>query len=185
VTSKRTPLKAEFEDNGLGYSKVRIAPKEEYQQNGYGRVKAYDYEPSTFLPNQKESLSDLRTRTNVARDQLSRHRVLLDRYLPISMDRPNDVEDEVESKYGELVLRMPQLEYRHRNRSRLDEQESPPSLIAPYRPAACRTAVKDPLPVLSLPPVKNSFTPVISDTRKRARSVLCKVKGDPRYFDFS
>jgi len=110
---------------------------------------------------------------------------LLDRYLPISMDKPNEVEYDVETKYGELVSRMPHLEYRHSARNRLDESsEVPTLLVAPYRPAP-RPAAKEPLPNFSLPPVRNSFTPVISDTRKRARSVLCKVKGDPKYFDFS
>jgi hypothetical protein len=154
--------------------------------NGLGKCKiSVDYElNNNYMPSQKACFTDLRARTKTARDQLSHHRVLLDRYLPINMGPTDDVEYEVENKYGELVHRMPQLEYNHRSKNRYeDEDDSRPSRIAPYQPAPTR-GVK-PEPLAYLPPVRNSFTPKISDTRKRARSVLCKIKGDPRYFDFS
>jgi len=157
--------------------------KEEFVNNGRPPTRRnIDYETSVRLPAQKESLSDLASRTKAARDQLSKHRVLLDRYLPVHLGKPNDVVDEVEYKYGELVQRMPHLEYNHRSRDRYDESGPPrSSFVEPYKPAP-RPPKLDLHPSV---PVKNSFTPKVSDVRKRARSVLCKIKGDPRYFDFS
>ena len=56
-----------------------------------------------YLPN--HSLADLRQRTKVAKEHMDKHRVLLDRYLPLTYGQHDDVQDEVDAKYGELVER--------------------------------------------------------------------------------
>jgi len=55
----------------------------------------------------KSSLMDLRNRADAARDRLSRHRTLIDRYLPLSMylGPTGDVQDIVEYKVSELYDR--------------------------------------------------------------------------------
>jgi len=135
---------------------------------------------------ERESLAFLRQRTNKARDQLSRHRVLLDRYLPLHLGPSNDVQFNVEDKVNELYPRMPYLDpTRPRNFDRdygnySDDPPPRPLVIQPYQPVQRQPKVELPPPF----PYKPMFTPKISDVRKRARSVLCKVKGDPHYFDF-
>lgn len=135
---------------------------------------------------ERESLAFLRQRTNKARDQLSRHRVLLDRYLPLHLGPSNDVQFNVEDKVNELYPRMPYLDpTRPRNFERDygnygDDTPPRPLVIQPYQPVQRPPKVELPPPF----PYKPMFTPKISDVRKRARSVLCKVKGDPHYFDF-
>lgn len=134
----------------------------------------------------KASLRELRDRANVARDRLSRHRVMIDRYLPtyMFMSPPGDVQDIVEYKVSELFDRMPQLDPNRSRYADTEEREvraSPitPVAVAPYQPL--KSTVK-----VELPPLHSTttfFTPKISDVRKRARSVLCKVKGDPNYFN--
>jgi hypothetical protein len=129
----------------------------------------------------------LRARMNVAREQMSKHRTLIDRYLPFYSGTLNDhnVEYEVENKVNELAARMPQLDPAKRYvRESVDMDNSRPTirLVEPYKPLPKISKVDYSI-YSTLPPVKNSFTPKISDVRKRARSVLCKVKGDPRYFD--
>ena len=51
------------------------------------------------------SITALRSKAVDARSKLDRHRTLIDRYLPIDMGPCNDVNYEVENKYGELVER--------------------------------------------------------------------------------
>ena len=59
------------------------------------------------------SLRELRDRANVARDRLSRHRVMIDRYLPthLFMTPPGDVQDVVEYKVSELFDRSDQMDH--------------------------------------------------------------------------
>jgi len=169
----------------IGWTKIQIVPSEDKVDNGYKKIN-YEIIANPSLPNQKAAMSDLRSRAEVARGQLSQHKVMLDRYLPVSLDKPNDVDDEIANKYGELLIRMPQLEYRHRtNKSLLEEEPAHRLIIAPYTPAMTTHHKIDKLAGLDLPPVRNSFTPKISDTRKHARRVLCKIHGDPKYFDYS
>lgn len=161
----------------------KVVTQEQFVENGHRKPKVtVELEPTQiYVPN--NTLIDLRERTKVAKDKMDKHRVLLDRYLPIDYGHPEDVEFEVQTKYGELVERMPQLEYSHRSKASLEEPVTY-SNIEPYKPAQRSTVRVEPLPPL-LPPVRNSFTPKVSDVRKRARRVLCSIKGDPRYFDFS
>lgn len=58
-----------------------------------------------LLPLHEDSLAKLRARAQVAKDHLSRHKILLDRYLPLHLGPENNVVDEVESRYGELLAR--------------------------------------------------------------------------------
>ena len=51
------------------------------------------------------SLTELRSRTNEAKNKLDSHKVLMDRYLPVYFGPENDVQYEVDYKYGELVNR--------------------------------------------------------------------------------
>jgi len=167
----------------VGYGSGRDS-EDAFVENGYGKHKKKIEVEEDLFPDQTESLAALRTRMKGARDQLGRHRNLLDRYLPVHFDPDHDVNYEVENKYGELVQRMPQLDYNYRSRvSRGDDDEPVYTHIEPYRPAPRPPPLEQ--PTSSLPPIRNNFTPKLSDTRKRARSVLCKIKGDPRYFDFS
>jgi hypothetical protein len=133
---------------------------------------------------ERESLANLRQRTNKARDQLSRHRILLDRYLPLQLGPSGDVSYEVDYKVTELYPRMPYLDPTRPRQmdSKFDNYEStgPVLLIQPYKPVEWKTRVEPP----PAAPIRTTFTPKMSDTRKRARQVLCKVKGDPHYFDF-
>jgi hypothetical protein len=133
---------------------------------------------------ERESLASLRQRTNKARDQLSRHRILLDRYLPLQLGPSGDVSYEVDYKVTELYPRMPYLDPTRPRQmdSKFNSYEStgPVLLIQPYKPVDWKTRVE--LPPAA--PIGTTFTPKMSDTRKRARQVLCKVKGDPHYFDF-
>jgi len=200
--SARRGTSANRERVDNGYPRIKIAQSKNYlDNNGPRKINVdngprnvdfdngprktnYDVQIDPFSASHKASMSDLRSRAQVARNQLSQHRVLLDRYLPISAGKPKDVDDEIANKYGELLIRMPQLEYSHRSRPSLEEAP-PPLIILPYTPAYTRHEKIDKLAGLDLPPVKNSFTTKISDTRKNARRVLCKIKDDPRYFDFS
>ena len=50
-------------------------------------------------------LSQLRARAAQAKDKLDIHKSRMDRYLPIYLGPENDVEYEVDYKYGELVNR--------------------------------------------------------------------------------
>lgn len=130
-----------------------------------------------------DSLDGLRARMNTAREQMSKHRTLIDRYLPAYTGSPNDhdVQFEVENKVNELAFRMPQLDPTKRYvRDRDDnDRKTTIRLVEPYKPLPKINKVD----YSPLPPVRTPFRPKISDVRKRARSVLCKVKGDPRYFD--
>lgn len=162
-----------------------------YQVPDGRKYGVHDHEDNTVrirtkssFESERESLANLRARANAARDQLSRHRVLLDRYLPLNLTSTPDVKYEIEYKVGELYPRMPYLDpTKPRERSSGEEVHinGPFLLVAPYRPAKAMPKVE--LPVVPFP-LRPVFTPKISDVRKRARSVLCKVKGDPRYFDF-
>jgi len=58
-----------------------------------------------MMPLYEDSLTKLRARAQVAKDHLSRHRILLDRYLPLQLGPENDVVQEVETRYGELLSR--------------------------------------------------------------------------------
>lgn len=53
----------------------------------------------------EESLSKLRARADLAREHLRNHQILLDRYLLVNLSPETDVMHEVETRYGELLLR--------------------------------------------------------------------------------
>ena len=53
----------------------------------------------------REYIGDLQSKINLAREQMSRHRTMLDRYLPVSLGPSNDVQYEVENKVNELADR--------------------------------------------------------------------------------
>lgn len=136
-------------------------------------------ESDIITPDHKDSLSNLRARAQLAKDNLCRHKILLDRYLPLHLGPATDVSQEVEIRCEELLARMPLMKHQKSRK----EDEDYFTEITPYKPAS--TSPKDRRPYeLQHASVKNSFTPKISETRKKARSVLCKVKGDPHYFDF-
>ena len=67
------------------------------------RIEAENFtnQPSPSLA----SLSELRARAWHAKNKLDEHKVLMDRYLPIYFGPENDVEYEIDYKYGELVDR--------------------------------------------------------------------------------
>jgi len=118
------------------------------------------------------SYGSLRSRAQEARNKMGMHRSMLDRYLPVGMGPVQDVEYEVETKYDELAARMPQLKpYRTKF---VDTS----SKVTPYRPASVSRGVPD----HAGQHVRANQRPPISDTRKRAREVLCKTKGDPHYY---
>ncbi|ELU11057.1 hypothetical protein CAPTEDRAFT_228467 [Capitella teleta] len=121
------------------------------------------------------SFHDLRYKATEARNKLGEHRLMMDRYLPIPSGPLNDVGYEVDYKYNELVPRMPCLDPYKPNPNKYVATP-----VAPYRPASKPTKVSE----YGKPPPGPSFRPVMSDTRKRCRDVLCKVKGDPRYYDY-
>lgn len=120
------------------------------------------------------SYSDLRSRANRARNYMDQHKTLLDRYLPIYMGPEPEVKYEVAHKFGELVDRMPYLLPRQPRDSRA-------SSLPPPRQSTVTPVVRANDYSRS---IRNSYAPPVSDTRKRARQILCKVKGDPRYFDY-
>eukprot|EP00914_Ancora_sagittata_P010180 GHVO01019627.1.p1 GENE.GHVO01019627.1~~GHVO01019627.1.p1 ORF type:complete len:488 (+),score=30.77 GHVO01019627.1:238-1701(+) len=121
------------------------------------------------------SFSDLRYKATEARNKLGEHRLMMDRYLPVPSGPLNDVAYDVDYKYNELVPRMPCLDPYKPNPNKYVATQ-----VAPYRPANKPTKVSE----YGKPPPGPSFRPVMSDTRKRCRDVLCKVKGDPRYYDY-
>jgi len=128
------------------------------------------YEP----PIQPASYTTLRSAAVEARNKMDRNKKMLDKYLPVHLGPENEVEYEVDYRYGQLADRMPQLSpYKPKSVAVTN------SLVAPYRPVA--KAGRDLCEVAKPPMI--SGRPPISDTRKRCREVLCKVKGDPRYYD--
>lgn len=129
--------------------------------------------PDTASP---ASYASLRDRTALARNKMDQHRTLLDRYLPVPMGTPNEVPYEVEYRYKELEDRMPQL----RPRDRTVRSSSVPPIRPVTAPAAGRVQINDYKDALRRAP----FKPTMSDTRKRAREVLCRTKRDPHYFDY-
>lgn len=137
----------------------------------------YDDDLEIKTPVHEDSFSKLRARAQLAKDHLCRHKILLDRYLPLHLGLETDVEQEVEIRYEELRSRMPLVQ-----KSCKKDDECFTS-VAPYKSASTNSKDKRPYETQHFS-VKKSFTPKISETRKRARSVLCKVKGDPHYFDF-
>lgn len=56
------------------------------------------------------SYSNLRAKYTEAKNKLDMHKTLLDKYLPLYLGPENDVEIEVDYKFGELVARMPRLD---------------------------------------------------------------------------
>jgi len=173
-----------------GHAKIKIVESKDKVNNGPSNgprwTSHYEVKADPSVSSEKALLADLKSRASVARTQLNRHRDLLDRYLPISMDKPKDVDDEIANKYGELLIRMPQLEYKHRStKHKLDDETPARLIIPPYTPAFTTHYKVDKLAGLDLPPVKNSFTQKMSEPRKHARRVLCMIKGDPKYFDYS
>lgn len=179
LSNNRFNIKANDFISGGGVRPVPVKTSD----NDVHHSKKYDYEKQmeALLPLHEDSLAKLRARAQVAKDHLSRHKILLDRYLPLHLGPENAVVDEVESRYGELLARMPHLDKRQKSNKDKDEYVS---VVPPYKPASATTKG----PKLSYDivntPVSKSFTPKISETRKRARSVLCKIHGDPKYFDF-
>jgi hypothetical protein len=122
----------------------------------------------------RHSFNDLRYKATEARNKLGQHKMLMDRYLPLPTGPLNDVNYEVDYKYNELVPRMPCLDPYKPNPDRYNTTP-----IAPYRAANRPQKISE----YGRPP-PSPFRPVMSDTRKRCREVLCKVKGDPRYYDY-
>ena len=51
------------------------------------------------------SYSNLRAKYTEAKNKLDMHKTLLDKYLPLYLGPENDVEIEVDYKFGELVAR--------------------------------------------------------------------------------
>lgn len=82
----------------------------------YKKKQDYEKQLQDLLPLHEDSLAKLRARAQVAKDHLSRHRILLDRYLPLQLGPENDVVDEVENRYGELLSRMPHLDTRQKKK---------------------------------------------------------------------
>ena len=58
----------------------------------------------TYVPT-PSSISNLRHKAADARAKMDHHKVLLDRYLPLPTGPLNEVEYEVQTKYGELAAR--------------------------------------------------------------------------------
>jgi hypothetical protein len=52
-----------------------------------------------------------------------------------------------------------------------------------YKPSSAGVSSYNPAPVSSSTGLPPTSKPKISETRRRVRDVLCKVKGDPKYFD--
>ena len=65
----------------------------------------YDYYHEPEVVHAPVSYTALRSKTSEARDKLGRHRIMLDRYLPVPSGVPVPVEAEVDYKFGELVSR--------------------------------------------------------------------------------
>jgi len=97
-----------------GRNRINQAEIERYLNNGPARPKNLDnydmYEP--VLPNGPipTSFATLRSKTNEAKNKVDKHKVLMDRYLPIYFGPENEVPYEVDYMYGELVDRMPGLD---------------------------------------------------------------------------
>lgn len=53
------------------------------------------------------SYTNLKSRAAECRNKMDHQKVLLDRYLPVHLGPGNDVQYEVEAKYGELAARYP------------------------------------------------------------------------------
>lgn len=53
------------------------------------------------------SYTNLRSRAAECRSKMDHQKLLLDRYLPVSLGTDNSVQYEVEAKYGELAARYP------------------------------------------------------------------------------
>lgn len=119
-------------------------------------------------------MSDLRTRANRARGYMDQHKTLLDRYLPVYMGPEPEVQYEVAHKFGELAARIPYLQPREYRESRATSL--PPPRQSTVTPVARTTDYSR--------SIRTAYAPPVSDTRKRARQVLCKVKRDPHYFDY-
>lgn len=140
------------------------------------------------FPDRSELFDDLRHRTLEAKNLLGRHRILLDRYLPVSLGPEPEVAFEIQNKYGELVERLPFIERRSKVEVQAEEKENKDeqvsehvTIIKPYSPAQNTRSYR----ATYTYHVPSSFTPTISETRRRARDVLCRVKRDPFYFSFN
>lgn len=67
------------------------------------------------------SYSQLRQQASQARDKMDRHKVLLDRYLPIYLGPENEVEYEVDYKFGELADRWDFWNLLHSNHNTVED----------------------------------------------------------------